>query len=149
MHRSSPSESDKVRGHEIWLLIGYALLFLGVEKLFSLQSVVVNYGRELAVEWGIYEERRPLQVAAIIVCLSLFATGFYANRRFIAGQCWGLRIALAAFCFQMSFIACRALSLHHLDGVLAIRLFGGTVGEFAELAGLILIAACCCWKGES
>ncbi|WP_194954732.1 hypothetical protein [Sphingopyxis solisilvae] len=124
-----------------WRSTSVLLVFLAVNELLDLQTLLTIAGRAHAKAYGWYGAHRPVQFA-FVVGLAAFAM--------IAGATllWWLRrahravrLAFVGLGFVGLFILMRAASFHHLDELLGR---GNPIfpwGSIQEMAGIMIIAA--------
>ncbi len=78
------TQRPRARPSRFWLALCGLLLALGVNKQLDLQSLVTQTGRDLIGAWGLYSERRELQlgflIAVAIVCGAAMGAFFWAAR---------------------------------------------------------------------
>lgn len=123
----------------LWGSVAILLAILFANRLFNLQALATIAVRCAALAEGIYEGRRPLQVAAIavaVVCAGL-AFAILSLRRRTADE----RLALAGIVALAAFVAARSVSLHGIDGYLGLKVLGFSFNGLAEGAALTLILA--------
>ena len=117
------------------------MLALGINKQLDLQSLVTQIGRDMVRAWGLYSERRELQLgfilAVALICVGALAGFFWAARR-----TWRRRWpAIAGMLFILGFVVIRAASFHHVDAFLAARLGGLKWNWILELGGIAVVVA--------
>lgn len=125
------------RSRRAWTALSAVVLVLLVNKAFALDAMLAGLGRSLAKADGVYDGRRPFQLAAILVLLGLLPYGLRWARQRIDRR--DLPLQLAALCVMAlaAFVAARALSFHYLDKLLALG------PGFIKLNGLIENAVVC------
>lgn len=102
----------------LWCLVALILFFLGVNKELDLQRLFLEIARDVAREGGWYEDRKPLQIAALVVVISVSIS--------IAGwMLWVLRRharaiwpAVAGVVILGAFIGLRTSSHHGMDALM-------------------------------
>ena len=125
----------------IWLAVALGMAGLCVNKQLDLQSLFTDIGRVVAYHEGWYERRREFQ--------KLFVLGAIAGVGIVGGglvwrfHAFWLRHKLlaAGLLFLLTFIAVRAISFHHFDSFLKVRLLGVKMNWALELAGISLVSA--------
>jgi hypothetical protein len=129
------------RPSRFWLVLATLMLALGINKQLDLQSLATEVGRDLVRAWGLYSERRELQVAFILavalVCALALAAFLWASRRYLKLR-WP---AIAGMLFILGFVVIRAASFHHIDAFLAARLGGAQWNWILELGGITFVAS--------
>lgn len=131
----------RARPSPFWLVLSGLLLALGINKQLDLQSLVTQTGRDIIRAWGLYGERRELQLGFIAAVASACAgalVGFlWASRRSLKRR-WP---AIAGMLFILGFVTIRAASFHHVDAFLGARLGGMRWNWILELGGIAVVAA--------
>lgn len=125
----------------IWLAVALGMVALCVNKQLDLQSLFTDIGRVAAYHEGWYERRREFQ--------KWFVVGALAGACIIGGcfvwrfHAFWLRHKLlaAGLFFLLTFIAVRAISFHHFDSFLKVKLLGVKMNWALELAGILLVSA--------
>lgn len=126
-----------------WWSLTLILILLGINKQLDLQSLFTDIGRALSKSQGWYDQRRSVQFWFVLF-LGLFGLVFMmvAIRIVlnILRECW---LAVVGFIFLITFIFIRAVSFHHFDQVIDLRLSGIRMNWVLELSGIycILISA--------
>lgn len=139
----APDGTRRPRGRPswFWLALGALLLALGFNKQLDLQSLVTQIGRDVTRAWGLYSERRELQLGFILavamICSGALGAFFWAARRTLKSR-WP---AVAGMVFILGFVMIRAASFHHVDAFLAARLGGMKWNWILELGGIAVVAA--------
>lgn len=128
------------RPSRFWLVLAALMLALGINKQLDLQSLVTQIGRDVTRAWGLYSERRELQVgfiaAVFLVCLGGLAALSWAARQTLKRR-WP---AITGMVFVLGFVMIRAASFHHVDAFLAARLGGLKWNWILELGGIAVVA---------
>ena len=134
-----PSER-RSRNRLLWLGVAACLIALGFNKQLDLQSLFTDIGRTFSHRQGWYDQRRSVQK---LFALGLGALGF----TLFLVMAWKLRrslrthwLLLFGACFLLSFLLVRAVSFHHFDRFLNLRLFGWRMNWILELTGIACIA---------
>jgi len=117
------------------------MLALGVNKQLDLQTALGELGRGMAHAEGWYEVRRPVQVAFILLVLSVGVWGLRALFQLAAGQTGGVNQVLWGAVFLACFVAVRASSFHHVDEMLGWTWSGVRLNAFLELGGIAFVLA--------
>jgi hypothetical protein len=122
-----------------WLMVALLMAFLCVNKELDLQSLVTDVGRALSREYGWYEARREVQkwfVAVVLagaglasIVLIMRFRDFWRSRRLLG----------AGLAFLLTFVVVRAISFHHVDEFLGVRLGGVRMNVFLELGGIAMV----------
>jgi hypothetical protein len=138
-----PDGSRRPRGRpsQFWLILSGLLLALGINKQLDLQSLVTQIGRDLAKAWGLYSDRRELQLgfiaAVVLVCAATAAALLWLARRTLRRR-WP---AVLGMSFILGFVVIRAASFHNIDAFLGTRLGGLRWNWILELGGISIVAA--------
>lgn len=133
----------KARSHteaRFWILVGIFLLALALNKQLDLQSALTALGRCVSQQQGWYGSRRAIQREFIVVLLTgsaFVGVAMVWLLRSVLGRIW---LALAGVMIVMTFIAVRAVSFHHMDAILNIRIHDIRANWILELSGLVLIS---------
>ncbi|WP_206080314.1 isopropylmalate isomerase [Pacificoceanicola onchidii] len=127
------------RDRRFWLFLGVLLLALCINKQLDLQSALTATGRCISKLQGWYDERRAFQAKFIIALLGIstlvLSIALYRMRR--AFHRVGL--ALIGFAVLLTFVAIRAVGMHHFDAVIRMELGGMRMNWILELSGILLI----------
>jgi hypothetical protein len=130
----------RARPSRFWLALAGLMLALGINKQLDLQSLITQIGRDLIRTWGLYSERRELQVgfifAVAMACGAALGGFLWAARRTLKRR-WP---AIAGILFIVGFVLIRAASFHHVDVFLAARLGGMKWNWILELGGITVVA---------
>ncbi|MEC8652581.1 MAG: hypothetical protein VXY92_08465 [Planctomycetota bacterium] len=123
-----------------WAAASVGLAARGLNKQLDLQTALTELGRVLAREQGWYEHRRVVQLAFILIVLSVVAVAcrwlFRAAREDLS-RLWLAMVGAAALC---GFVAIRATSFHHVDVCLWVDLFCGLrMNVLLELSGIFCV----------
>lgn len=136
--RASRAQRDE---EEIWQLLGFALVLLGINKQLDLQSWFTQMGRDIARAQDWYAMRRLLQqgfvLFVVLTSVAAAAVAFWLTRR----RQRAVQIALAGFALLLAFILIRASSFHHMDVFTGTRFLGVRYNWIMELGGIAIIAA--------
>ncbi|MBE1526392.1 hypothetical protein GGC65_000848 [Sphingopyxis sp. OAS728] len=123
-----------------WDLAAVAMIFLGVNELLDLQTLLTVIGRAHAMANGWYPERRSIQylfvVALVMGAVISTGLGFWLTRRL---HC-SVRLALGGLVFIAGFMLVRAASFHHLDDILGRGATEFPLGSIQEMTGILLVA---------
>jgi len=123
-----------------WLVLCALLVALGINKQLDLQTLVTEIGRDSIRAWGMYQQRREIQVGFILVvaliCVAAVAGFFWFARRALRYR-W---LALLGTVFIFGFVLVRAASFHRVDAFLAARIGGMRWNWVLELGGISAVA---------
>lgn len=136
--------SDADGSHRGWLafwpILCVAMIALGLNKQFDLQTDLTVLGRQIARSGGWYQHRREFQILLIAV-LSVGAAGILASFAWLNRQEWQRhRLAMVGTVYLLTFILIRAASFHHVDTILFHLPVGmAWINTFLEAGGQVLI----------
>jgi hypothetical protein len=106
--------AEEKRVSAIWWLLAWGLLFLGISKQLSLQTLLIVLGRRAALAGGWYEQRRLAQMifSAIFALAGLVALWFLLARfrQFFVRNPW----AAIGLVVLVLFVLIRAASINHV-----------------------------------
>lgn len=130
-----------------WWLLAAALLFLAINKLVALQTLLTHLGRALAKARGWYQYRRVAQaVFAVFFTLALLAAlaaCFKKWRWFVKEQ----PPVLAGVLLLFLFVVVRAATFSHVESLLHLNLHGNYWSWILELGGIACLAWSAAWRG--
>jgi hypothetical protein len=122
-----------------WLFLTFTLIALGINKQLDLQSLLIQFGRGIAIEQGWYKDRRLIQVVFIILLGLLGISALTVLIKTYHHACFTVKIALTGCAILFSFILIRASSFNHLDIFINMKLASAIINGLLELGGLIVI----------
>lgn len=137
---SHASKSRQPRERRFWQIVAGLLVFLAINELLDLQTLLTIAGRAHAKASGWYGSHRAAQYAFVIMltCATAGAglTMLWLTRR----ADFAVRVALVGLAFIGLFVILRAASFHHLD-----KLLGGGAPQFnwgslQEMIGIAIVA---------
>lgn len=129
------------RERMFWRLTAVVLLFLGINELLDLQTLLTMIGRAHAKASGWYPDHRKIQYI-FVVALAIAAFVFGAVVLWLTRRMhYAVRLALGGLVFIGLFILLRAASFHHLDDILGRGATEFPLGSIQEMAGILLVAA--------
>lgn len=129
--------------HETWFwrLTAALLLFLAINELLDLQTLLTIIGRAHAKAHGWYPQHRRIQyIFVVALAFGAFVSGamiLWLTRQMHAS----IRLALGGLLFIGLFILLRAASFHHLDDILGRGATEFPLGSIQEMAGILIVAA--------
>jgi hypothetical protein len=129
-----------------WILFGVLLLGLGINKQLDLQTALTEAGRVFARAGGWYDARHRVQRRVIVLILACgLAFGVYLMALLRRAP---LATLLSAFggVVLFIFVAIRAVSFHHFDGIISSRILGAKMNWLLELGGLAIVSAGALWR---
>jgi hypothetical protein len=129
------------RDRTFWRIAAALLVFLGINELLDLQTLLTSIGRAHAKANGWYGEHRGVQFA-FVVALGLAAVfAGMALLRLTRRTHFAVRLGLAGLVFIGLFVLLRAASFHHLDVILGRGAPAFNWGSLQEMAGILVVAA--------
>ncbi|HZM05704.1 MAG TPA: hypothetical protein VFC44_22115, partial [Candidatus Saccharimonadales bacterium] len=126
---------------QLWGGTAGVLIFLGINKQLSLQTLMIDIGRRVAVVGGWFEYRRVVQ-AIFCVAFLLTVLGFLIF--FAAATKWFIKenpLAFIGISVLVFFVILRASTINHSDQLLGINLMDKAWAWILEVCGSALIAA--------
>lgn len=136
--RSRPP-ADPVSVTRFWFFLAVVLLLLGVNKQADFQTLLTLHGREILREAGLYDVRRPIQVAFILAVAAAAAASMVLGRWLTWRWSWPCRFATIGLGIQASFVVIRAASFHHVDTLVGLRFGDVKFNLLLESIGLNVI----------
>ena len=133
------------RERVFWLLLGFVLLALAINKQLDLQSYLTALGRCLAQHQGWYDRRRFVQETVILGLLLVMALLAVALWRLMRGTLARSGAALAGLVLVLGFVAIRAVGFHHLDALIKLDVMHLRLNWLFELTGPVLIGLAGLW----
>lgn len=130
----------QARERMFWRITAAFLIFLGINELLDLQTLLTSAARAHAKANGWYGERRQVQYA-FVLALGAAALGagiaiLWLTRRTHAA----VRLALGGLIFIGLFVLLRAASFHHLDEILGRGAPAFNWGSIQEMTGILMVA---------
>lgn len=123
-----------------WLATAGGLTLLAMNKQLDLQTTVTELARDYARAHGWYQERRDLQRAFVLQLGVLSAGAVAVLIVTLRGQGLAVLTACSGVAMLVAFIVLRAASFHHMDQMLASRVFGVKWHQVLENSGIIIVA---------
>jgi len=124
-----------------WLLVASLLVVLAINKQLDLQTLITDYGRQVARRGGWYEDRRRVQLT---FTLAVGGVSFLA----LVAIAWRVRAALRRYALSLAglwlmavFVGLRVASFHHVDVWFGQRMRGVKFHWIVELLAITVIAA--------
>ncbi len=141
--RAARHAADRNSGPErrFWRATSLLLVFLAVNELLDLQTLLTIVGRAHAKAYGWYGDHRPVQFAFVIGLAAFALIAGTALLWWLRRAHGAVRLALAGLGFLGLFILARAASFHHLDELLGRGNPLFPWGSVQEMAGIMMIAA--------
>ena len=124
-----------------WLLLTISTALLAINKQLDLQTALGQFGRDLAMSDGWWEQRRAVQAAfiAVLAIVGVLSVGVLGWLSWPLTR--GRAVALGGMGFLLIFVMMRASSFHHVDIVLKETALGLRWNWILELSGIGLVAA--------
>lgn len=122
-----------------WALVAGLLVFLGINELFDLQTVLTLVGKQWSLEQGWYEDRRVYQFEFIVALAVLGALGGVAAVWLTRSAHRAVRWAVLGLVFIGVFILVRAASFHHVDALLGMGPSAFNWGSVQEMLGILIV----------
>jgi len=123
----------------LWLTVALAMGFLCLNKQLDLQTLVTDIGRAIARNQGWYERRRWVQewfvLGVLIGAGTVWSLLLWRYRTFTGSH----KLLVTGALLLVTFVAVRAISIHHVDMFLNTRVFGFKANWALELTGIVLI----------
>ena len=131
----------ETRDRIFWYITAGLLIFLGINELLDLQTLLTIVGRAHAIANGWYPDHRRIQylfiialsVAAILVGIAMILLTRRAHT--------AVRLALLGLVFIGLFVLLRAASFHHLDDLLGSGAPEFNWGSVQEMVGILIVAS--------
>lgn len=127
------------RDRIFWWTAATLLVFLAVNELLDLQTLLTSVGRAHAEANGWYGERRIVQYAFLAVLGALAVCSGIVMLWFTWRAHLSVRLALAGLISVGCFVLIRAASFHHADEVLGRESPVFAWGSMQELVGIVVI----------
>lgn len=131
----------ELREQAFWRYASALLLFLGINELIDLQTLLTSAGRSHAKANGWYEERRMVQLIFVLILAVGAIIGGIVSLWLTRGSDVAVRLALAGFVFIGLFVFLRAVSFHHVDEWLGRGAPFFNWGSLQEIAGILIVAS--------
>ena len=137
------------REHWFWCVAAGFLLVLAANKQLDLQTLIVQIGRDVAIQQGWYAERRSAQLAFIVMLLAVAAASAAWLWFHVRGLAAVTRVAAFGLAMLVIFTGVRGSSFHHIDQLLGTDVDGVLLHRLMEVVGvtLVLTAAVVRWRG--
>ena len=130
--------AERGRDRMLWLGTAVLLLLLMVNKQLDLQSALTAIGRCHAEIYGWYEDRRKVQLAAILI-VGVMAVLIMAVLVLLYRDRLGRHLLLlCSICGLLAFIAIRLAGFHHFDQIIGLQLGIFRLNHVLELGALSL-----------
>ena len=134
------SRSASTTEARFWLGVSLLLVLLGFNKELDLQSMLTEAGRALTRAIGIYEQRRLLQGAFLLLLAGAAAFAIFRLTKVLRRSSGPVRTAAVGIAILFAFILLRAASFHHIDDWVTVDIRGLRSGWWLELVGILVIA---------
>ena len=127
------------RVRRFWIAVAVLLGLLALNKQLDLQSILTEIGRCTAGSQGWYENRRNVQRDFIYTLAGIGALLAIFLFVYLGGTIRRVWPAVFGLLLVGGFVLLRAVSFHHVDRVLYLRLGDLRIVSLLELAGIIFI----------
>ncbi|MBX7255453.1 MAG: hypothetical protein K1Y02_03740 [Candidatus Hydrogenedentes bacterium] len=125
----------------LWLAFGIVMLVLAAIRQLDMLAWLWQLGKSFAKAYGLYEERRVIQIA-LLGLVSVAVTGvFLYMLRVTRGCVIEDTMALCGILFILGFASIRATSLHYFDIALEWHAGGVTLSWALENSGILMVIA--------
>lgn len=129
----------EMRDRIFWNITAILLIFLGVNELLDLQTLLTTLGRAHAKANGWYGDHRRIQYFFVIgLSVTAVLVGIAAVL-LIRRTHPAMRLALAGLVFIGVFVILRAASFHHLDDILGSGAPEFNWGSIQEMTGILIV----------
>ena len=118
-----------------WLMLGIALVLLGLNKQLDLQILLTEIGRNVARQYDWYQQRRTIQ-EVFIAMLAATLTGVAVVVLIVSRRIRELRLSLIGVAVLLLFVLERAATFHHAP----ILPDSDWLNAALELGGIVLVA---------
>lgn len=140
-NRATNRELSIWSGPEVrfWLVLGLALVLLGINKQLDLQSFLTAAGKCAAHAQGWYDNRKTVQLIFLIglgIGGSILAFFGFSMLR---GSFRKNSLVLAGMALLLMFVFARAASFHHIDLLINWRILGLKMNWILEIGALAMI----------
>ncbi len=125
---------------QFWIVVLVIFILLGLNKQLDFQTFGTATARCMARLDGWYDQRRSIQLTAILAGVFVGSTalfGFLYFFREIASRCM---LAFVGLGIGALFIFLRAVSFHHIDTIFQLSIGDIKVHAIMEIAGILLVA---------
>lgn len=133
------SAAAESRERYFWLATGLLLVLLGLNKELDLQTLLTETARDFTKSAGLYEQRRLMQGAFLLVLSVIGVVTLAVVVRWLRGSSKWVKAAAAGIVLLFTFVVVRAAAFHHIDHWVAIDIAGLRSGWWLELAGIAVI----------
>lgn len=134
-----PQVPTPARRAGLWVCLALIVFVLGLNRLFDLETLVLDLWREDSRSQGTYGERRAMQGGFIGAVAIMGLAVVVVLLRIARGQLSDFRLVLGGAVFLLAFVVIRAASLHAVDGLLRQSVAGIPLGVGVELLGLAMV----------
>ncbi len=143
---SMTTKTSAVFQKRFWVALALLMFLLGVNKQGDFQSLITVLGRDAFKSLGMYDSRRSFQILFIAVIAIMAFVGATFMVWCVRKWTWEYWLAATGLGFQAAFVVIRAVSFHHVDSLLGLKLHVLKFNLILESIGLFLliIAASAC-----
>lgn len=125
--------------YQFWLYLAAFLFLLGINKQLDLQSWFTELMRDRAKIYGWYQNRRPIQIAFLLLMGIGMLVTLVSLRLFLANSWRRYKVTWVGIVLLCAFILIRAASFHHFDLFIGHQFLGLAVNVLLENGALLLI----------
>jgi hypothetical protein len=136
-----PQSANDHRPVVFWGAVGILMVLLAINKQLDLQSMLTEVGRQIARHQGWMEQRRSVQAGFIVGFSLLAAAGFLGFALFMRQWFRRFMLAFIGLFVLLSSIIIRAVSFHHVDQFLDVRILHLRMNWILELSGIFTVLA--------
>ena len=123
-----------------WLCGAAATIFLGMNDLLDLQTLLTHAGKQLAEGTGWYADRRSYQAAFVAGLALTGGIAFLAAAWLIRRLDASLRLAMLGFFLISVFALVQAAAFNRMDEFLGKGFIRSNTGSILEIGGIMFIA---------
>ncbi len=126
-----------------WYFLALTLLFLGLNKQIDLQSLFIEMGRQVARQYGFYEQRREIQRFFVILFFFFSVAPMLFMLKILLHDIRKYYLVFMGMLIIVLFVLIRASSMSHIYIVPDVyRAVGAVKMKYAmEFCGLCVIGA--------
>ncbi len=128
------------RGRLFWHILAGLMVFLGINELLDLQTLLTIAGREYAKSAGWYGAHRAVQYIFVLGLTGFTGATGLATIWLTRCADFTVHMALSGLVFIGLFVLLRASSFHHLDELIGRETADVNWGSMPEVTGIAIIA---------
>jgi uncharacterized membrane protein len=119
-----------------WGIICFGMVLLGVIKQFNLLTAVTEIGRIIARSGAWMEQRRFVQIWAMVVVIGVFIITAIIICALPMQVVAHNTMTILGFAYLVLFVILRGISLHQFGTILGYEILGARINWLAELLGI-------------